>query len=120
MPMTDQNFTMHRGDSRKIKITVTDAAGEPKSLTGSFIRWAMARDSSAPILIQKITGDGVSVVDAPGGEFTVSIYPSDTEEFDLPRSGLRSFYHEAEVTDSAGAVATVTTGTVTLLRDLIR
>lgn len=120
MPMTDQNFSMYRGDSRRLIITVTDANGDPKPLTGSFIRWAMARDRAAPIAVQKITGDGITITDPAGGEFAVYIYPADTEDFDLPRSGSRSYYHEAEVTDSAGAVATVTTGTVTVLRDLIR
>lgn len=118
--MTGQDFTMYRGDSRRIKITVTDAAGDPKSLTGASIIWAMARDKSAPALVQKTTASGVAITNPAGGEFVVDLLPGDTEELDLPRSGTRSYYHEAQIVDSAGAVATVTTGTVTLLRDLIR
>ena len=118
--MTDQNFTMHRGDSRRLKITVTDAGGDPKPLTGASITWAMARDRTAPVLVQKTIAAGVTITNPSGGEFIVDIAPADTEDLDLLRSGSRSFYHEAQVTDSAGAVATVTTGTVTVLRDLIR
>ena len=112
--MDQQNFEMFQGDSKDLVVTVSDAAGQPVDLTGASIKWRAAPAvDSAVATISKATGSGIVITDAVAGEFTVSLVPADTQTLD------GEFYHEAQVTDAAGAVSTVLSGHLTILPALI-
>lgn len=121
MPATGQTIDHWCGDSRTITIPVLDAAGAAVNLAGATARWWMGKSASATgtnVYVQKATGSGITITSA-GSPATytlnITLAPADT-------AGLKpgSYYHEAEVVDVSGNVATVTTGTFTLERDLVR
>jgi hypothetical protein len=106
MTTKNQNFEMVAGDSKNVIVTVSDA-----DLTGATIKWAMKRSvSSATANVSKdTTSGGISISDATGGIFTISLIPADT-------SALKGdFYHEAEITDAQNNVSTVMTGRISIL-----
>lgn len=104
--MTKENQNIenyYAGDSLVLDVTVTDQSGAAKDLTGASIEWGLfPRGSDTAVLTKTTTGGGVAVTGA--GVFEVTVDPGDT-------TGLEGLhYHEAEVTDGAGAVSTVTVG----------
>mgnify|MGYP000892708861 FL=1 len=116
MASEGQDFKMTAGDTRVLRIAVTDTDGEQVDLAGATARWWMARSSrstGASVLVQKSTSGGVSI-DEQTGIVTVTISPADTEGLS---AGL--YYHELEIVDGNGAVSTVTTGKVTMRDALI-
>lgn len=110
MATTDQNATIHAGDTVDINVTVTNpATGDPKNLTGATVQWAMYKAYKGTVVLTKDTDDGVTITDAADGELTISLEAADTEDV---RPDI--YAHEVEVTDSGGNVSTVTTGYITL------
>lgn len=115
--MTAQvDFTMVRGDTKKLSATVRDEAGAVVNLTGATIRWWLAKTITAPAprLLEKAIGTGITVIDAPNGRFDVLITAANS-------AGISpgTLYHECEITDATGQVSTVFRGALTLERDLI-
>jgi hypothetical protein len=111
---------MWRGDSHTITIPVLDGDGANVNLTGATARWWMGRSATSTgtnVYIQKATGgDGITITSSSGlYTLNITLEPEDTEDL---RAG--EWYHEAEVVDSSGNVATVTVGTFTLEADLVR
>lgn len=126
MAATGEDITHYCGDSRTITIPVLDEDGAAVSLAGASARWWMAADAdateAADIYIQKSTSAGITITGPATVDGVASVYslvitlaPADTKNL---APGAR--YHEAEITDASGAVATITTGTFTLVRDLVR
>lgn len=107
MTVKNQNFEMVAGDTKNIVITVAIA-----DITGASVKWALKKSvfSASNAVYKDTATGGVSITDAAAGKFTVALAPSDTVTL---KPG--DYYHEAEVTDAAGNVSTVTTGKVTLL-----
>lgn len=114
MTRTNQDFTIQKGDDETLEITVGDGSGGSKDLSGASIDWGLRKYPDGQDLISKsVSGGGITITDEPGGVFEVDLDPSDTNSLEIDgRSG--DFYHEAVVTDSAGNVSTVTTGTATI------
>lgn len=110
MSHSTQNFEIHAGDSRDIVVTVTDSQGGAVDLTGAAIAWQLARsaDAASPAVFKSL-GTGISITDGPNGVFTVTLDSADTEGL----TGL--YYHEAEVTDTAGNRSTVLSGVATII-----
>jgi len=109
MTTTAQNVTMWAGDTIVLEFAITDSATDAdKNLSGSSIRWVMVGYTGI-VVVDKSTGDGVTITNAVGGVFQVALEPADTEE--LP-GGV--YTHEAEVTDSLGNISTVATGEIML------
>ena len=103
-----QNFEMHAGDDQDLAFTVKDEAGSAVDITGFTIAWRLATHVTAPMLVSKATGGGITITDAVQGEFTVALAAADT-------AGLAGvYYHEAELTDGGGDISTIATGHVTL------
>jgi hypothetical protein len=115
---TSAEMTMVRGDTRLIRATFVDEAGGVLSLVGCTIRWWMAKTANGPSLLTKSIGSGVTVVNAAGGRFDVRIAPVDTANVVSIPPG--DYYHECEVIDSSGDVATVFAGKLTITKDLVR
>lgn len=110
------DFTMYAGDTKVLSVTVLDEAGAAVNITGTTIRWWLAKNAKKTgldVLIKKDTVDGITITDGPAGKFEVTLASSDTE-------GLKgSYYHEAEVDDS-GTISTVLTGKATINIALIK
>lgn len=110
------DFTMFAGDSKRLQVTVVDDTGAVVDISGfPDIRWQMSRAVSRPALLEKALGAGIEIISGPAGRFDVMIDEPDTE---LLRQG--SYYHEAEVINVDSLVATVLSGSVTILPTLIK
>ena len=116
MTSEDQNFEIYAGESKVITVSVKEA-GIAVNLTGATdIRWVVKRnEDDATALITKTLASGITTLDQilHAGEFTITLDPEDTEDL-----GGASYYHEAEVTDSAGDPSTVTRGILTIKKAL--
>ena len=112
---TELNFEMHQGDTKRLRVSVQDPAGQPISLVGAqSIKWWVAKKvTSTTRLLEKSVGSGITVTSAANGELTVSIEPEDTDDV------VGDYYHEREVIDSAGDIGTVLRGTMTIARALV-
>lgn len=102
------------GDTARFDVTVKDSAGVVVDLTGvAAIAWQLARSAFSTADLTKSIGSGVTVTDAVNGIFQVEMDPADSTDF------LGDFFHEAEITDGSGDIATVFCGTITFSKGLI-
>lgn len=106
---------MFEGESKDVRVTVVDQDGVPFDLSGSTVRWEAQPDltASGASIIKATGGQGITLTNPTQGIFTIRLDPADT----LGLAG--GFYHEAQVTDSAGNVATVLTGRLTIQKTAI-
>lgn len=112
-----ENFTIQAGDDITLKFDVSPDEGV--SLAGSTIRWWAARSAySKPdkinIMKSSAVGDGITIDDPDALTFSVALDREDTLNL------IGDFYHEAKVTDPAGNFVTVTKGTMTIERTVVR
>jgi hypothetical protein len=106
------NFTMFAGDTKVLVVSVADEKGAAVDITGTVIRWQLAKSVTSTALILKSVGAGVTIIDGPSGRFDVSLDAGDT----LPLHG--SYYYEGEI-DDGGIISTVLTGIVQINLALI-
>ena len=111
MAATAQDFTMHSGDTKDITVTVYDGDGNTVALAGATIVWSMAQRLGESALVTKTTA--AADITISGSDFSFSLDPADTTAL------VGTYYHEAQVTDSGGDVATVLTGTIIIEEELI-
>lgn len=109
---TDANAPFIAGDTRTVQATVEQSAGAPFNLTGAAIKWQVFAMSGGTFtgspIISKSVGSGITITNAAGGIFQISLASADT-------TGLAgTYYHEAEVTMPGGIVHTALTGTITI------
>lgn len=106
MAARNQNFDFYAGDSKIVRITVTDENGDPVPLdTITAADWRLSREPGGPALISKAHGSGVTVTNPAGGVVQVVLQPADT-------AGREGFYaHELVITDDVNQVTHTTTGT---------
>jgi hypothetical protein len=105
---------MTAGDTKVLEVTVLDGDGEPVDITGTTIRWQLARLATDDTpLITKSVGDGIAIVDGAAGRFDVTLDPEDTAELG------GSYYYEAEI-DDADVISTVLSGRATIDAALIK
>lgn len=119
MTATAQDFALTAGDSKLLQFTVTDSDGTAIDLTGARVDWWMSRGTpdrfgKTPVLQKSTSNNSIDVVSPMDGRFDIALAPADTHTF-----AAGSYYHEAQVRDVLGNVATVTTGTITINRQLI-
>jgi len=108
------DFEMFSGDNKILSVSVVDSAGVAVDLTSATASWQLARSNDAAPLIQKATGgSGIVITDAAGGVLEITLSASDTDAL------KGSFYHELQVIDTSGNIATVLAGNATIKRDLI-
>ncbi len=117
-----QDITHLAGDSATIRIKIEDeTTGDPIDLQNATARWWMGRSSRAKdgsVYVKKSTADPLEITLAEelDGFWYVTIFigPEDTEDL-----STGDFYHECEVQDAGGGVATVLYGTFTLQPTII-
>jgi hypothetical protein len=106
MSAINQDFTMFAGDTVSLDFTV-DMDG---TLAGAIITWVLVRWGA--VVLTKTTGSGIRITGAK--TFSVDLLPEDTEDLEGDHC------HEAEVTDSFGAVSTVAVGMVRIDQTYIK
>lgn len=106
MTKKNQDLEMWAGDTKKLQYTVLDENDDPVNLTNATINWWLAESATSTAILTKTTADDISITDAANGVFQVTINPADTQNLE------GRYYHEAEVTDDAGNVATVAVGVI--------
>jgi len=113
MTSTGQNITHWSGDDLIMRFTVKDADGAAVSLAGASATWWLAKNANsrldANILVKKSSVDDQQIwFDHPTSFWRVNVklIPSDTE--DVPPNP--NYYHECQVVDASGTVATIAVG----------
>ena len=113
------DFTMFAGDTKRLRFTLTDgdSDGAALDISDTVVTWQAskgnaARFSAVPALT-KTMGGGVTVTDEMNGKVTVELLPADTQALN------GTFYHELQVVDASGDVATAYSGVFQVKRALI-
>jgi hypothetical protein len=127
MTATLQNVTVNQGDTLTITIgpILDQATGGYSNLANATAIWALAKgygSSQSDVMLTKTTPTLFFTSQVISGNvayfLNIPLLPADT--VGIPPSPMNaSWYHEAEVTDASGNVATVTTGNFTLLCSVI-
>lgn len=105
--LRDQNIDAMSGDDLTLQVTVLNPDGTRKNITGAVIVWGLSRVPGSTGLIVKAG----SITDGPNGVFDVFVNGTG------PLSG--SYYHEAELTESGGAIGTVMKGRFQINEDTV-
>ena len=106
------SFEMYSGDTKTLAVAITDADGNAVTLTGATCAYTIRTAiTSTTALVTKATGgSGITV---SGSTVTISLAPADTADLD------GTYYHELQITDSAGHVSTAFQDVVSIKRDII-
>ena len=102
------------GASRRFTVTITDAAGQAKDLTGAtVVDWALTdlspTEGAATKLIEKSLGSGVGITAPTQGQVQIEVDEAETASL-----AAGDYYHEARVVDAIGDTDSVTFGQVRL------
>lgn len=110
-----RNFRLIRGTDLTPSETFVarDRGGTVIDLTGATISWRIGPRGRFETKVTKTIGDGVTVVVAASGTYTLSLPGADTDTLTPGR-----YRHAVEVTTAAGAVHLVLEGAISLERDL--
>jgi len=115
---TQNDVTLHSGDTLTLEVTVNDSSGSAVDLTAATFTWAMSKKSNSAVaprgaaLLTKALASGVTLIDAATGRIDITLDPADTESL------AGTYYHELQMTDT-GVVSTVLYGSVTIVKDLV-
>ena len=114
---TQNDVTLHSGDTLILEVTVNDPTGSPVDLSSTTFAWALSKKSASAVaprgaaLMTKALASGITLVDAATGRVDIALDPADTESL------AGTYYHELQMTDT-GVVSTVLFGSVTIVKDL--
>lgn len=98
---------MYAGDTKDIKVSVTDPSGVLIDMTGSTIKWVLKKSPAiTENVIEKTVGSGITIVSV--GNITIRLNAVDTQSL----SG--NYYHGCELTDLLGNVSTLLIGIATI------
>jgi hypothetical protein len=90
-----------------LKYTVTDQEGDAVNLTSATIKWAIRKNLQTTVALSKTTGSGISITNAAGGIFEVTLTDIDTENL------IGGYIMEAVITDNSGKIYTITNEDIT-------
>jgi hypothetical protein len=86
MTVSNQNFSMHVGETKTVFVALTNEDGTPFETAGTTMEWWLAKSSHSDKIMQKKLGEGLRL--SPGG---VCIVLASADTYDL-RPEL--YYHE--------------------------
>jgi len=96
---TQLNVNTIQGDHLVLNFSVYDEDGNELSLTGKNIEWACRNSITKETVIEKSTGDGITILDAPDDyQFNVEVESSDTANL----IGMHD--HEAVIIDGSDRI----------------
>jgi hypothetical protein len=113
--MSSNDLTMNSGDTKIISVVVRNSNGSLQDISNAAIKWQLARYVNSIALVTKSISSGIMITDAANGVFQITISPLDTDGL-----GGKEYYHEAEIKLADGTVSTIISGTVTMVKTLIR
>lgn len=99
--------------------TVIDQDNAAVNLTGSTIKWAIRETVDATVALTKTTASGISITNAAGGEFQVTITDADTADLAINNKPTK-YFMEAVIMDSSGNIYTITNDDIEPDRLIIR
>ncbi len=111
--LIDQNFEMHSGDSKDIRVSVLDELDAVVDITGATAVFILSKNPYSAAIVTKSSGSGIVITNGPGGILTVSLDPADTDAL------LGSFYYEIELTDALLKVSTIVVGQINIRADVV-
>ena len=104
-------FTMYSGDTKDVVVDMVDENGASVDVTGAMATYVIYSSKTPVVLVTKSVGDGIIVL---GSTITILLDPADTADL----SGY--YYHELEVTNYVGVVATVLQDSIKILKDMVQ
>jgi len=115
-----QDISLHSGDSRVLRVTVTDENAAALDITAAVFIWALSKKDAetvspkgTPIVTKTMAVGSIEITNAPGGVIEITLAPADTAAL------AGEFYHELQMTLD-GAISTVLYGQATIVKDLIQ
>lgn len=112
-------LTMYRGDSAVFNLAAKQSDGSALNLTTGTLYFTVksnSRQADVDALCQKSSGSGITVTDAAGGLFTVTLSPSDTVDAYAPSYML----WDVQYVTSGGNVYTLAGGALLIKADITR
>jgi hypothetical protein len=112
------SFCYVQGDDVLLRFAVTDENGDPANLTGTTVKFAAVKNERPQPMAAISTESSpvtaiVTVTDLTGGLFEVEVDAADTADL------LGTYRFEAELTDTAGDIATVGRGLLVFRRGIV-
>ncbi len=107
MAARNQNVILYTDSDVTLIITVENVTTLDDATN---VVWKVARSKTAPPLVVKELGNGISI---DGNQLIVTLVPADTADL---RSG--DYFHEARVTTAQGKTRPVTVGTAKVIETL--
>lgn len=118
--MTD--FSMIRGDTKTLTVTLTNSNGSPLDLTDKTLTFTATRWGYSTGIV-KTEGDGIEVTSALDGICEITIDPADTADLEPDYWGgysLLSYTWDFQVENEAGEVRTPLRGRLKVYPDMTR
>lgn len=115
MTVKAQNFEIYQGDDKQIIITVYDENGAILDLTGYAAVWVAVQQTTFDVVISKETeaSGGISIPDPTNGQLIIELDANDTVSI-----APKVYNHQCEIEDASGNHSTVTTGYMTVVRNV--
>lgn len=88
--------------------TVTDQDNAAVDLTGASVQWSIRESLDHTPAIEKSTTSGISITNAAGGVFQVTLNAADSVDLAIANE-TTAYYMEAVITDSSNKIYTITT-----------
>lgn len=111
--MNADDFVVYTGNTKYLRVTLTDPDGSAHNLTGESINFVAKATKAGDALITKNLVSGIEVVNAAGGVLKVSLLPADTTNL---TEG--SYYYEIKVTSALNEPVTVLDGLMVVKKSL--
>lgn len=106
------DYTMARGDTKVIAVTVTNTDGSPRDLTGAtlFLTCKVSPADDAPFFQKTVSG----VNDPAAGVAELTIEPTDTASI----TSYAVYVYDVELLEASGQTTTVQSGKLTITLDV--
>jgi len=111
-----QNASMMSGDTKLISASTSGSDGGVYDLTNATIKYTLqvpTNVGSGSSITKQTGGSGIAFTDASAGKFEITLDAADTASI------VGTFNHEAEAFDSASKTATLFTGSMKIVGDII-
>lgn len=105
--LRDQPLDITSGDDVTLEVTVLETDDSAKDIAGATITWELSRRAGMNARVTKTA----TITGATTGVFQVAV--------DSTGELAGEYYHEAEMTESGGAISTVMRGRVNISRDTV-
>lgn len=82
----------HRFETKNLRFTITDSAGDPVNLNGVVLQWLLLRqqgDAESTAYLNKTTSSGITV---DGDDDDIAVVAIDDSEYDSLNAG--TYHHE--------------------------